>query len=659
MHRKSPPRESAAETAAIREQRRQAAAIRPRVYALVAALCPLNTYWVLTMQIVWNLGYPSMLSLFFNVVFVLFTLSLGNAVLRRFAPGQALTQPEMLTLYIALAMSTAVTQFCEYLVPLLAGPFHLADPEPDWRAQLPAPPARLLTGRDPEAGRALTGGDSSAGAHLSVWLVPFVGWTLFVAVVLFTSLCIGTLFYRQWADAERLPFPIVQIPIQMTAAGGHEAFRSRVFWLGFGIAGGLVCWNAFATLFPSVPMLPTKRTIYLDYTHATVPMNAFGVVYGSLHPFAIGLGYFLPLDVTFSIGACYWLQQLLRYGAASAGFAADNPRFPYVDYQAFGAWIALFGFALWSARLHLRAAFRQAWGGRETGGKGPLPLSYRTAFLGALFGFVFLTLFAVALGLPFWAAGVFFLCYFALVTAMARARAELGPPAVDLFYTAPGKVMAAGFGGPLLGPQALVSLSLFYWLTLEYPWHPMGHQVEALRLSDQQRFHPRRVALGIMSIALLAWACAFLIVLHLDYTLGAATSRQLGGTQVWYTRDAYNTSQNWFTQMAPPDRSGILAMGAGGIVTALLSVARLRIMGWPLHPVGYALMGAFTTGYLWLPLWISCLLKAGIVRYGGLRYYRLCMPFFLGLLLGEFVVGGGWALLSVLTGQRLYVFWPY
>ena len=103
----------------------------------------------------------------------------------------------------------------------------------------------------------------------------------------------------------------------------------------------------------------------------------------------------------------------------------------------------------------------------------------------------------------------------------------------------------------------------------------------------------------------------------------------------------------------------MLAMVAGGIVTALLTFARLHILGWPLHPVGYALMGAFTTSYLWLPLWISCAIKAVIVRYGGLRTYRLGMSFFLGLLLGEFVVGGGWALLSVLTGQRLYVFWPY
>jgi hypothetical protein len=649
----------AAAAALVQERERPGPLVRPRAYALALLLCPLNAFWVLTMQVAWNLGYPSMLSLFFNVVLVLFLLLLVNRVLDRVAPRQALTQAELLTLYIALAMSTAVTQFCEYLVPLLAGPFHLASPEADWLAQLNAPLARLLTVREPDAVRDLTVGDSSILAHLAVWAVPFLGWTLFVSVLLFTTLCVGTLFYRQWADAERLPFPIVQIPVQMTAVGGYAAFRSKLFWLGFALAGGLTCWNGVATLFPSLPMLPIKRQVYLDYSHASVPMNAFGIVYGSLHPFAVGLGYFLPLDLTFSLGACYWLQQFLRYGAASIGFAADNPRFPYVDYQAFGAWIALCGFALWSARLHLRAAFRQAWTGSEADSKGPLPLSYRTAFLGVLGGFVFLSVFAVYLGLPKWAAVVFFAFYFAIVTAMARARAELGPPAVDLFFTAPGKVMVAAFGGKLLGAQALVSLSLFYWMTIEYPWHPIGHQIEALRIGDQQRFDPRRIALGVLGIALLAWTCAFLIVLHLDYTLGAATSRQLGGTQVWYVRDSYSASKSWFTEMTPPDRGGILAMSAGGLVTALLTFARLRIIGWPLHPVGYALMGSYTTNYLWLPLWISCAIKAVIVRYGGLRYYRLGMPFFLGLLLGEFVVGGGWALLSVLTGQKLYVFWPY
>ena len=53
----------------------------------------------------------------------------------------------------------------------------------------------------------------------------------------------------------------------------------------------------------------------------------------------------------------------------------------------------------------------------------------------------------------------------------------------------------------------------------------------------------------------------------------------------------------------------------------------------------------------WLPMSISCFLKMTILKYGGARLYRRLLPFFLGLILGEFTgVGiaavGKWLSLS-------------
>jgi len=282
-----------------------------------------------------------------------------------------------------------------------------------------------------------------------------------------------------------------------------------------------------------------------------------------------------------------------------------------------------------------------------------------------------------------------------LATSMTRARAELGPPAVVLFFIAPAPAMVALFGGKLLGAGAMLAMALLYWLWLEYPWHPMGHQVEARRIAEAsgRRDPPSPVAppsdrwraerppslepvagrsdllpiLGegrawgwwwLVWPALLAWTSAFLIVLHLDTTLGAATARQ-AGTQAFYSRQAFEAARGWIGAMEPPDTGAIAAMGVGGGVASLLSLARLGVLNWPLHPVGYALGSAFTTSYLWLPLWIACLVKGLIVRYGGLATYRRLMPLFLGLVLGEFVIGSLWALLGVATGWPTYLFWPY
>ncbi len=49
--------------------------------------------------------------------------------------------------------------------------------------------------------------------------------------------------------------------------------------------------------------------------------------------------------------------------------------------------------------------------------------------------------------------------------------------------------------------------------------------------------------------------------------------------------------------------------------------------------------GSFGLFRLWLPVFVSWFAKVLILRYGGLRAYRRALPFFLGLVLGEFTAG--------------------
>ena len=48
---------------------------------------------------------------------------------------------------------------------------------------------------------------------------------------------------------------------------------------------------------------------------------------------------------------------------------------------------------------------------------------------------------------------------------------------------------------------------------------------------------------------------------------------------------------------------------------------------------------SFALMRLWLPLFTSWLLKGLILRYGGLKGYRRALPFFMGLVVGEFMAG--------------------
>ncbi|HTE17889.1 MAG TPA: DUF6784 domain-containing protein, partial [Armatimonadota bacterium] len=78
---------------------------------------------------------------------------------------------------------------------------------------------------------------------------------------------------------------------------------------------------------------------------------------------------------------------------------------------------------------------------------------------------------------------------------------------------------------------------------------------------------------------------------------------------------------------------------------------------WPFHPVGLAVSSAWAMGYMWASFILAWVLKLAILHGTGLRGYRRASPFFLGLILGEFVVGSLCNLAGLLLGFELYRFW--
>jgi len=53
---------------------------------------------------------------------------------------------------------------------------------------------------------------------------------------------------------------------------------------------------------------------------------------------------------------------------------------------------------------------------------------------------------------------------------------------------------------------------------------------------------------------------------------------------------------------------------------------------------------------VWLPLMIAWLLKVIALKFGGLQFYRKAIPFFLGLILGQMIVGSLWSLIGLAWG---------
>lgn len=103
---------------------------------------------------------------------------------------------------------------------------------------------------------------------------------------------------------------------------------------------------------------------------------------------------------------------------------------------------------------------------------------------------------------------------------------------------------------------------------------------------------------------------------------------------------------------------GITFVGGGVVFSLLLMFLRSRFLWFPFHPLGYAVTMNWSMGEIWSCILLTWLVKTVIFRYGGLKLYRRTIPFFLGLILGDFVIGGLWDILSIVINTPTYQIWP-
>jgi hypothetical protein len=63
-------------------------------------------------------------------------------------------------------------------------------------------------------------------------------------------------------------------------------------------------------------------------------------------------------------------------------------------------------------------------------------------------------------------------------------------------------------------------------------------------------------------------------------------------------------------------------------------------------------------GWLWCPTLVGWLIKMLILRYGGIRAFRNGIPFFIGLILGDYVISCLWTLLGLYLQIPTYRCFP-
>jgi hypothetical protein len=574
-----------------------------------------------------------------------------NIVLRRVRRSLAYTRAEILVVFLfvtvaSTVMGIGVTQF---LFALMTAPFYFTEDRiPENRPFIP----RWLAPHDMTAIRHLYERDPNGIVPWQLWVQPLVMWLLFFLALWWTLYCMMALFYRIWNEEERLAFPQVFIPLEMTEGetGRTPFFRNRLMWAGFALAAVYNLINIWHALSPSVPGIGKNLDIGIIFT--VPPWSEMAPLKFEIRPELVGLGYLVSTEISLTAWLAFFVNKMAAVIGVSLG--ATPGELPYSQEQGIGAYLVLAVLLVWLSRRQLSQLFRSALSGRDTAG--PEGIRVRWAFVGLAGGFVAVWSFMTIAGMAGWVAAAYLILVLAVALVYGRLRAEAGVPLVWLFpYYMQKRALLYAFGSAPFtasGPSTMPVWALFTFLARGYFPALTGYQVEGMEMGRRASIRGSRIVLALCLAVGLGVLGGWYNHLTPYYRFGATQLR--GGIWgAWIANPEYAAAVKYAGTPIHPDTPRIFAMLIGAGAGFLLWALRLRFAGFPLHPLGYVMTCSYGS-LIWGSFLVVWILKSLALRYGGMQFYRRTIPFFLGLAFGHFAVAGIlWGLTGAWTGDAV------
>jgi len=629
----------------------RAKCLTPRALIIGTALLVAGNLWVrqaelLTVTCQVSMSVPPVPAL----TGVVLLLALAGIARRRW-PALALSRGEILFIYVYLAMGVALSAggALRQMAPNFVALQYFATPENGWdefRRFLPA----WVAPTDDEVIRQFFEA-TEGGVPWALWLRPMLTWLLFVLLLFGALHFMAELFVDQWANRERLAFAINEIPLMITGSGaGGDApplWRDPVMWIGFTLAlihNGLNILHAFN---PGVPALGVSYDVGALFHER--PLNALQPLLAWWRPEVVGFGYLMPLEIVNSALFAYGLLLFEQVGAAAMGY--DIPRFPHLEPQSAGCFIAMACIMVFAARAHLADVWRERpW----------------------LIGGFLLTAFGSAAW--WWAAGMspvtalgFFGLIYIFALSYSRLRCEAGAPLQWAFpVTEQYRLLIALFGSKAFVVDGtlrnLTIMSLAWFLPRGYLSGLGAYQFESLELSRRAGLGKFDIRAALTLAVVLGTVISLVVQLHTYYQYGAnflEGGSHSGGMRVSSASYAFKMLEGYAKKHEAPNVGESIAALWGLIATFGLTFLRHRFLRFPIHPLGFVL--GTVRGYrTWAALLVAATVKGLALRLGGVGLYRRLIPAALGVVLGQFVVAGGiWSLIGAFGGEafRSYQVW--
>ena len=588
-------------------------------------------------------------ALFFLFVLAFIVNSIVGLIGRRFELAKA----DLVLIYCMLLMAVTVPTWglMFFLIGTMVYPFYYATPENNYADLFYDYIPAWMVPQDYQAIKDYYEGlPQGAPIPWAVWIEPMGWWLALIVAMSFMLICMSAILHRQWSVHERLTYPMVQLPQNMIEKGEDARvapfFKNTMMWLGFAVPFLLLSLNALNHYWPTVP----------DYN----PRGRFSMFNQTLHlPIALNLAwvgffYLVNLEITFSIWFFYVFSKVEEGVFSILGIASTEQLSVYefsqpadLTHQATGAVIVLVVFGLWTARAHLSEVVHKLWDPHGGVDDSEELLRYRTAVWGFIASLIFVGAWLWRSGVPIAVVPVLIFVSLIFFILVARVVAT-GGVATARSPIVPAYFIISGLGTSILGAKGLVALNFTFIWQGESRTSPMVAASNGLKLAELIPGPKTRLFWGLMLALLCSLLGAAYMTLKLAYTYGAINLSLIN----WAGAHGWPKISSTIQNMPDANMRGWLFRGIGGLVEGLLIWAQHRWFWWPFHPVGFAIAVGWLTSQIWFSALIAWILKAVIVRFGGVNLFQNLKPFFLGLILGEVSVSGFWGIIYPLTIER-------
>lgn len=555
----------------------------------------------------------------------------------------------------------------------ISAPAHFADPGNGWASSLLPLLPEALYPRDPALLEGLYQGlpdkgklgfwGTIAAIPWAAWLPVLAQWTVFILLVYAALFCIANLFADQWVVNERLNFPLLQTPQLLAEAydqGRLSAFfRDPYLLVGLSLPLLLHGLGGLAAHFPSVPAPPTEILIG-SYFPASGVLSGFAKLKLYIYPAFIGFAFIATRQVSLSFWLFFLLACLLsgllqisglRIADSALGTLFGPTIVQPAETQMIGAGLVFVCFIVWLARASLRQALVGLFTGREEAAEaGWMPSRY--ALLGTALSLIALCLWSMAWGMGLISAVLLYLVFFMAMLLVARIVCQGGVPYCSM-NTAPGDTILSLFGSKPLGSLGLVlGMSLQKMLFVDVRESLLPSLFHAEKIGERSRGRGALAATVLLALVL-AVAVAFFAMLYLAYRYGLQELDMDWATRT--TQTVYASSKRLLETPQSPSQWVLIFVAGGAAVMLALILCYYLLPWWPIHPLGYLLAYSSAMRLLWFSFLVGWLCNALCQRYGGNFLYRRVRQAFIGMILGDFLMGAWWALVSLRSGVSYLV----